>query len=343
MNLKKAFSMVELILIITLIGFIIIAELTILNNKMNEYGQPYFTAYNALKKASYNVLADMYCPGEACPVKDLKAPRKFPKTSEELCERLSEFINTAGKVENMHCAATEGYEDINIMADNFDEQHDKPRMIASNSYRFYFTSDTSSGGSKPLRISGIKDVYGHEYNVDYFIVWIDLNGEKEPNRITCNNSKLYPDIVPFAVTTRGEVIPMGFPIYNTLYLTAKIKYPTKIETEEQPDGTKKEVFDNESSASTSFYKAIYGAWPTKNDPNKNVQENIDIPFSILFTDRMPEKSLIHQCYSEESAIEFGLKSKAQFHDELIDRSDMGCTGGTYACRVIVDSTIETRF
>ena len=336
MKNKKAFSMVELILIITLIGFIIIAELTILNNKTNEYGQPYFTAYNALKKAAYNVLADMYCPGDACPIKDLKAPRRFPKTSEELCERLSEFINTAGTTEGKHCAATEGYEDINIMADNFDEQHDKPRMIASN-------SDTSDGTSKPLRISGVKDVYGHEYNIDYFIVWIDINGEKEPNRITCNKTRLYPDIVPFALTTRGEVIPMGFPIYNTLYLTAKIKYPTEIEIEEQADGSTREVFDNKSSASLSFYKAIYGAWPQKNDPDKNVHENIDIPFSVLFTDRIPDKSLIHHCYSEESAIEFGLKSKQQFKEELVDRSNLGCTGGTYACRVIIDSSIETRF
>ena len=335
MNFKKAFSMVELILIIVLIGFIVIAELMILNNKVNEYGQPYFTAYNALKKASYNVLADMYCPGDACPVAGLTAPRRFPQNTTDLCERLSEFINTSVK----HCEATEGYEDINILANNFNTQQDKPRMIASNSYRFYFTGD----GDKPLRIEGIPDVYGNEYTVDYFIVWVDINGEKEPNRITCNKTKLYPDIVPFAITTRGEVIPMGFPIYNTLYLTAKIKYPTEIELEEQADGSKKEVFDNRSSSSQSFYKAIYGAWPVRGDVNKVIQENIDIPFSVQFGDRIPEDSLMHQCYSEKTAIDIGLKSKEQFKDELVNRENLGCTGGTYACRVIVDSTIETRF
>ena len=61
---KKAFTMIEVLIILTLIGFILIAELIILNTKSNQYGQPYYTAYNALRKAAYNVLADMYCPDE---------------------------------------------------------------------------------------------------------------------------------------------------------------------------------------------------------------------------------------------------------------------------------------
>ena len=75
----------------------------------------------------------------------------------------------------------------------------------------------------------------------------------------------------------------------------------------------------------------------------NVQENIDIPFSIQFTDRMPADSLINQCYSETTAPEFNLKTRQEFRNELVNRENLGCIGGTYACRVIIDSSIETRF
>lgn len=325
MNLKKAFSMIEMLIIIVLIGFIVIAELMILNNKINEYGQPYYTAYNALKKAAYNVLADIYCPGDSCPDKTLTAPRAFPTNSQDLCLRLAEFINTA----QLNCTLGGDVKDINDMADNLNAAT-PPRMIATNSFRFYFS------GMKT--VNDIHDVYGNLYDMNYFVVWVDLNGEKEPNRLTCNESKLYPDIVPFAITTRGEVIPMGFPVYNTLYLTAKIKFPTEIETVEE-NGEIKETVNNKSSASLSFFEAIYGAW-AKDGTTREIQDNIDIPFSILFSKEFPNDSLIHQCYNGSVP---NLLRQADYEDRAISYQDKGCMGGSYACRVIIDSNIETRF
>jgi len=112
-NKRRGFSMIELIVIMTFISFIVIIELMILNNKVNEYATPYYTVYNALKKASYNILADMYCPDPRSADPDCRVgPRDFPTTSEELCLRLAEFINTA----ELNCSATEL--DINDLANN---------------------------------------------------------------------------------------------------------------------------------------------------------------------------------------------------------------------------------
>lgn len=312
---KRGFSMIEVMVILGFIGFIVITELVILNSKVNEYGNPYYTVYNALKKASYNVLADMYCPDPNSEDEDCKiGPREFPKNSEDLCLRLAEFINTSEK----NCSATDL--DINDKADNINTN--QPRLIASNSYRFYFSD---------LKKTQATDAYGNVNELEYFVAYVDLNGDKRPNRLTCEGTKLLPDIVPFAITRRGEVIPMGYPVYSKIYLTAKIKYPASVDS----DGN----MTNRTSASLSYYDAVYGAWPEKG--TKNVLRNIDIPFSIMFgEDDIYEDSNIRQCYDGR---EPELKGEDVYKDEAINREIEGCQGGTYSCRVVIDSSIDKRW
>lgn len=312
---KRGFSMIELVVIMCFIGFLVIIELVILNNKMNEYATPYYTVYNALKKASYNVLADMYCPDPKSADAECRvAPREFPKTSDKLCSRLAEFLNTA----ELNCDATEL--DINDEANNINPN--KPRMVASNSYRFHFSD---------LKEIDIPDNNGNLNTIQYFVAYVDLNGKKRPNRLTCDGGKLLPDIVPFAITRRGEVIPMGFPVYSNIYMTAKIKFPSMLNA----DGK----MEARSSASMSFYNAIYGAWGKEG--TKDVHTNMDIPFSIVFAqDSIYDGSMIRQCYDGRTP---ELKDETEYKDAAINHQGDGCEGGTYNCRVVIDSSINTRW
>ena len=143
-----------------------------------------------------------------------------------------------------------------------------------------------------------------------------------------------PDIVPFAITRRGEAIPMGYPVYSKLYLTAKIKYPS---TDTDADG----VLENESSGSLSFYDAIYGAWPSSTAGE--VAKHIDIPFSLMFADEqdfIDANSNIRQCYDGRAA---DLKPEAEYKNMALSREAEGCRAGTYNCRVVIDSNINTRY
>lgn len=313
---KNAFTMIEILIVFVIIGFILVAELIILNSKSNEYGNPYYTIYNSLKKTSYNVLADLYCPGSACPNTSLTFPRQFPTNGEDLCKRFAEFLN----VSENHC---EGLTPINDAANNIDTNN--PHLVLSNSYRMYFGDE---------KLYTWKDSSGISQQLNYFVVYVDLNGEKAPNRLTCKGTKVMPDIVPFAITRRGETIPMGYPVYSKLYITAKISYPSI-----SKEGTTE--LENKTSGSMSFYDAIYGAWPSA--ISGEVEKHIDIPFSLMFSDEddfIKANSNIRQCYDGR---EPELKPESEYKAMALSKESEGCKGGTYNCRVIVDSTTTTRY
>ena len=97
MNHKKsAFSFIEMTVIFIFIGLIALMQLRTMKTNINKYGPSYTSAYTTLKKAAYNVLADIHCPDPSSANTECRTgPRSFPKTSQELCERLSEFISPA--------------------------------------------------------------------------------------------------------------------------------------------------------------------------------------------------------------------------------------------------------
>ena len=301
MNFKKGFSLIEIIVVFTIIGIIMVIELLILQARINQYGAPYYNVYSALKKASYNVLADMYCPNENSDDPDCVAgPRPFPENSYDLCRRLAEFINVP-KGANCGTDKNDSSKDINDDASNIND--DTLRFIASNSFRFYISS-----------LKTYKFDSGEE--LKYFIVYVDINGKDAPNRVDKKPSdKLLPDIVPFAITTRGETIPMGYPIYSNTYLTAKIRYPAA-----EINGI---IVDNRFSKSMSFYEAIKGAWGDTISP--------DITYSIPFSDEMPNSSKAKSFFLGE------IPTNVEF------KSQEGCKGGEYTCNVVIDSFQGKRF
>ena len=317
MKLQKGFSLVELFIVIVIIGFIVIAELIILNKKINQYDTPYYTIYNTLRKSSYAILADEYCPGTSCPVAGLQAPRAFPNTSKDLCDRLAEYLNTT---EN-NCNLLEDSSNlIDAEASGFPQN---PHLRLSNSYKLYFGDLTTA--------TEIPNTHGMMKNLDYFLVYADINGDKNPNRITCDNSNdMMPDIVPFAVTRTGEVIPLGLPVYSKIYATAKVYWKQPVAGTTQMNDVK--------TGTMNLFEAFHTAWGEKNAAETSIigiEENFDIPLSILLTTR--ENSGIANNSNIKSCITDDMNNLS-----VIDVNSM-CAGGTYSCRVTFDKSIETRF
>ncbi len=298
---KKAFSLMEIMVVFVIIGIITVIEMLILQGRINQYGAPYYNVYSALKKASYNVLADMYCPDKNSDDPEcVLGPRPFPTNSYDFCKRMAEFINVP-KGANCGKGKSDTSMDINDNASNINDN--TLRFTASNASRFYISS---------LK----KYTFSNGEEINYFIVYVDINGKDSPNRVDKKpQDKVLPDIVPFVITTRGETIPMGYPIFSNTYLTAKIRYPAA-----EVNGV---IVDDRFSKSMSFYEAIKGAWGDTISP--------DITYSIPFTDEMPNSSRAKSFFLGEIPVNPEFKSQE------------GCKGGEYTCRVVIDSYQGKRF
>ena len=212
---KKGFSLVEIIVVMTIIGIILIIELMIISGRKNQYGAPYYTVYNALKKTSYNILADIYCPnsqncggseylpsGEVC----CTAPRPFPTTADGLCKRMVEFINPSSK-EDVHCNQDGGnkYKPVNHQANNINDET-TIGFKASNSYKFYISEfyGKDSRTETYKSFDADRKAATTDDRVKYFIVYVDLNGEGKPNSLG-KVGDIYPDIVPLRYYRKADI------------------------------------------------------------------------------------------------------------------------------------------
>lgn len=214
MDSKRAFTVVELLVTFGIISILMVLSYHTANERFTDFFTRYYTAFDALNKAVYNTYTDTYCrvqgvseDGKRDCSRDntagtdyIKTGRPFPDTPEKLCKRLSEYLNVT---KNSTCKTAS----ISDNGDNFNDS--TLQFTLSNGFRFYFSGKKSAvvnhGGKKPK-------------NVDFFIVYVDLNGKGEPNRVTLP----HPDTVPFIITFTGDVIPVGYPVHDKSYASARI-------------------------------------------------------------------------------------------------------------------------
>ncbi len=251
---KRAFTLAEVLMVLFIIGIITVFSILTLKRGNDEFGPLYYRAFEALKIANYNSYIDMHP----------KYPRKYPSkihaetdefyktgTDEQIkewlsgrpetdsdpgteghpggiCERLLEWINISEGTKN--CEAT--LIDPNGDDSQFDGNLKPGGHLAfkgSNSQRFYFGAANNSGDIIKSELDSEESDPDHpgqkrKQTVGWFIVYVDLNGERGPNSTTVVNGKS-PDIVAFALTDHGGVAPIGMPRVERKYLTAKVGYP----------------------------------------------------------------------------------------------------------------------
>jgi hypothetical protein len=275
---KKAFTIPELLVFLTIVGVISVAMITIIkpNEKYLKYA--YYNVYNVLATAAYNVIEDVNdARGEESdhPGTVSESDRYFPgiepgKTDEvyakELCKKLAinpSSTNKYGYINSTkyNCDSLKTVTTSPTDANFADETN--MAFMATNSMRFYITSLDSITVHDPIRNS--------DTLLKYFVVWVDLNGTRGPNTAGWTEGRA-ADIVPFVVTTSGQVLPIGNPTVDRRYLSARVQYPT---------GEKPPV-----SANRTYYEsqiAAYGPGTTAEEYPVNDLHSIRNSWNNKFT------------------------------------------------------------
>lgn len=246
---KKAMTLAEVIFVFVIIG--IIASLAIVTvkpwDKACKYS--YSRMYHSLRLAFYN---------------SMLTKTEFPTTSTNFCKSLVEFINTSSNGDN--CAQTR---DLTRNPRIFPEE--KIQINASNGSRIWIGACDSAINTASLKCEAAGKPFQHietetsgaTSTTKYYLVYVDLNGEKGPNTAQWSQKKV-SDIVAFAVTDTLTVIPLGHPEVDNRYLLAHVVYPQV--GEDDPDGNVSEEM--------TYYEAKKYAWGNTVDSSDTMSLNI---------------------------------------------------------------------
>ena len=327
MKNKSGFTLPELLIVLTIAGILIVISLYTVNNRFTDFFTRYYAAYDALNKAVYNTYTDTYCRVDAvgspdCVVgndsfssaskKNKNEGRPFPTTTKQLCNRLKEYLNAVdgeGK-----CGAASVTDPRNIYVNGSDKPY--LQFALSNGFRIYF-SNIYKNADFPHGETQKK------YN--FFIVYVDLNGKQGPNRFTLP----HPDIVPFIITFKGDVIPVGLPTLDKTYATARVV---------TSDGTETKSFTIDEAVQIAFgsEKVNFG----EDDPRTCMAYMYtDIPITLMrdFHDKALYKSML----IPHGAPRIPHHKLGNDRDNT-DKNHLGCACGTFNCMLKIDENLERR-
>lgn len=215
---KKAYNLAEMVLVIVIIGFIVMLMYKTIKPSYKAIPIAYYRVFTSLEDAVYNSYEKIREKNQIFPGADEKPD--IYKTAQELCSLIAtnpEEADDNGYINTVIYNCGENFKTVpeNIRNNIFNDEN--MAFQATNSMKFYIS---------PLQEVDIKNAVSEKQiiTIRYFIVWVDLNGKKRPNSAFINN-KGPIDIVPFIVTTRGEVLPAGYPTTDIRYLSAYVQYP----------------------------------------------------------------------------------------------------------------------
>lgn len=262
-----ALTIAELMITLLIIATLCIFALTTIKPYDKTYKWLYVRIYHSLENAVYNSMMTRNSPEDP----DMLG---FPSTSTAFCNMLKEFLNTLpdDEVDGQITPKCEAARDLSMSAADFPE--DNIQLILSNGMRLWIASQ----GGAPYVLNDTVD--GTAVNMKYYVVFVDINGSRGPNRAQWDaagninwgpDSKLL-DIVAFVVTEASVVIPVGPPEIDTRYMQAVAIYPP--DDENKPEGTR--------SLPNTYYWAKHDAWGDS--------ESIAEPMSLDFAGKFPANS-----------------------------------------------------
>lgn len=256
MRFKKAFTLAEMMIVFIIIGIIIALGVTSVRPWEKAYKYAYIRMYHALSLAIYNHMVNS--DGEDA----------FPRTRKEMCQALLEYINTSDNKKATECTDVAS-DYLSENATNSDFASVAPNIRTSNGLYIWIGGKTSNASGKSVDYLTLakefKDSAGKTYatdNVRYFVVYVDLNGERTPNTATWSKDKM-ADIVAFAVTDKYIVIPLGYPMVDSRYMEANVVYPT-IDTDANDEASENYTGDEDVvSEPMTYYEAMVKAYAKK--------------------------------------------------------------------------------
>lgn len=237
MKIKKikqnAFTIPELLIFLTIVGIVSVMMMTIIRPGEKYLPYAYYSAYNALSEAAFNIKEDAninnmteddtiseddkYFPGAVKNTGSEALP-----AARELCKKLANKPNATDAEDEYGYINTTEYACTTFTSfdsnGNFDSNA-TPAFRATNSMKFYIGKLAKVDVPNALESDT-------NYEIKYFVVWVDLNGDRRPNIAEWDKNKS-TDIVPFVITTSGNVIPIGGPTIDTRYTTVRLRYPTE--------------------------------------------------------------------------------------------------------------------
>ncbi len=194
-NRKSAFSIVEILLMLAIIGIIMSLLAIIVMPGAPKYKTMYYYGFNNIKKMVGEVVAR-------------RSDAMLPTDNNLFCTRLTGNINTMGGSTNCitFYSSTLSAPFGGMITSNLTS----PNFTLSNGQRIYISSRAVFAAT----------------GAGYRIISMDLNGESGPNEFN-------KDVVPFAVFDNGEVYPLGLAAEDTEYLKTTLrvhKFDTGLKT-----------------------------------------------------------------------------------------------------------------
>ena len=163
----------------------------------------------------------------------------------------------------------------------------------------------------------------------FFIVYVDLNGKMSPNRFTLP----HPDIVPFIATFKGDVIPVGLPVLDKTYATARVV---------KSNGQETKSFTIDEARQIAFGSKII---TNKPDDSQNCPAFMytDIPITLMHffhNDELNKKNLSKMLIPPDAPPI--LPRKLGNDKDTSSENYLGCACGTFNCMMKIDENFERR-
>ena len=283
---KYAMTLAELLFVFIIIGIIATIAITTVKPWDKACKYAYSRIYHSLRLAFYNGM--------------LMQP-EFPTTSTKFCEILADkdigYMNTTADGEQ--CLASR---DLTNNPRQFPKE--KVQIILSNGAKMWIGANSG----RPFEHTET-ETSGNVSKTKYYIVYVDINGDKGPNTALWSEKRL-SDIVAFAVTDGLSVIPLGHPEVDNRYLNAHVVYPQIGEDD----------VDGRISDDMTYYEARKHAWGNTVDSADNMTLNIqnDLPNDSYFK-LTPTGSALSPYYPDAD-------SYSDFVTETIEMDeDEGCS------------------
>lgn len=217
---KDAFTIFETLIVVSILAVLVILSFKIFRTADEKaYPKLYAKAFNTLNVATYNIQKDV---DDFNAEKDLEAQESGKSGAEDSEKRRFPNVQCNGDCETTPVSEAQLCEALTGDEEGYMNVTGTPSCGVSQMAVFM--------QEKPeLPEPSFKTTDGMNYYLvsspddKYFVVFVDISGDRAPNTGKFVKGKKRPDIVPFTIYKEtGVVTPQGYPIYDGAYMVARV-------------------------------------------------------------------------------------------------------------------------
>ncbi len=224
--MRKAFTLAEVILCLVIAGILI--AITFTTTKPKQYldqksiKTKYATVYDALNLATYDLAykdeTNPFIITSADNAAGINDPYK------KLCKGLASYINTDSASCNIPALSNNV---TYLKHEDIDFSKLTPNLESLTGVKFYI-SEIIRDNKYPAMERSYYNPETPNFTLQFFMVYVDLNGTEYPNRPHTikvdQTEKKMPDVFAFAIIPTGAAIPMGVAEYDSKFFSARLSY-----------------------------------------------------------------------------------------------------------------------